>query len=115
MIEVSSECDAEPKSPKGNEFQDCKKQSEQGEQEPEVTSLVLSLHALHGSQRYNTIRLLVHIGQTEVIILVDSGSIHNLDSKLVKRLNLPTEQANALRVMMANRVRLSTQWLCKNV
>ncbi|KAK5803002.1 hypothetical protein PVK06_030639 [Gossypium arboreum] len=73
--------------------------------EPEVTSPVISLHALHGSQEHNTMRLLAHIEQTEVIILVDFGSTHNfMDSKLVKHLNLPTKQTVALRVMVANGV-----------
>lgn len=85
------------------------------EQEPEVTSSVLSLHALHGSQGHNTMRLLAHIEQTEVIILVDFGSTHNfMDSKLAKNLNLPIEPAVTLRVMVTNSVTLLTQGIYKN-
>lgn len=86
-------------------FKDYKEQLEQWEQEPEATSPVLSLHVLHGSQGHNTIRLLAHRGQTKIVILVDFGSAHNfMDSKLVKKLDLPTEQTAALRVMVANGV-----------
>ncbi|KAA3489156.1 Retrovirus-related Pol polyprotein from transposon 297 family [Gossypium australe] len=71
-------------------------------------SPVLSLHALQGLQGHNTMRFSAVIDQIEVVVLVDSGSTHNF-------IDFKVESVNTLRVMVANGVRLSTQWLCKAV
>ncbi|KAH1081720.1 hypothetical protein J1N35_021481 [Gossypium stocksii] len=72
-------------------------------------SLCMPCMALNG-------KLLAHIRQTEIIILVNSGSTHNfMDSKLMKQLNFPTEQTAALRDMVANGVQLSAQGVYKNI
>lgn len=64
---------------------------------------MLSLHALNGSQGYNTMRLSARIGNCEAIILVDSDSTHNfIDCKLVKQLQLLVDASCQLRVMVAN-------------
>ncbi|KAA3469278.1 Retrotransposable element Tf2 [Gossypium australe] len=65
---------------------------------------------------HNTISFPTVIGHTEVAVLVDSGNTHNfIDFKMAKRLNLAVESGSTLRVMVANRVRLSTQGLCRTV
>ncbi|KAA3481086.1 Aspartic peptidase [Gossypium australe] len=81
-----------------------------------TTTLVLSLHALQGYKGHNTMRLSAKIWQVDVIILVDSGSTHNfVDSKIVKRGNLPVEQASQMKIMIAKRGSLCIQGLCRVV
>ncbi|KAG8480509.1 hypothetical protein CXB51_024639 [Gossypium anomalum] len=79
-------------------------------------SPVLSLHALQGLQGCNTMLFSAVIGHTAMVVLVDSGSMHNfIDFKVAKRLQLAIEPRSTLRVMVANGVRLSTQGLCRDV
>ncbi|KAK5840281.1 hypothetical protein PVK06_009172 [Gossypium arboreum] len=77
------------------------------------TTLVLSLHALHGSQGNNIMRVVTTIG---FIILINSGSTHNfVDAKLVKTLNLSVEHSCKLKVIVSNEGVLLTQGHCKAV
>lgn len=56
------------------------------------------------------------IGQTDVVVLVGSGSTHNfIDFKVAKRLNLAMGSGSTLRVLVANGVLLSTHVLCRSV
>lgn len=98
------------------EFQDCPEQLENTEPEAEPNPLVLSLHALQGSQGHNTMRIAAKIGQFDMIILVDSGSTHNfVDSKIAKRGNLPIEPAKQMKIMVANGGSLCTRGLCRAI
>lgn len=61
-------------------------------------------------------RLLTTISHYEVIILVDSGSTHNfMDYHLMKKLPLPVGLSCKLKMMVANRVQLTTQGVCRLV
>lgn len=86
------------------EFQECSDKLEESSPEEESSkSLVISLHALIGLQGHNTMRVVVRVGLTLAIILVDLGSIHNfVDAKLVSRLSLPVVPQEKLKVAVAN-------------
>ncbi|KAH1030674.1 hypothetical protein J1N35_042848 [Gossypium stocksii] len=75
IIEPQVGHDTDAKSPTSEEFQDCPEQLEVADQMVEIPTLVLSLHALQGSQGHKTMRFSALIDQSKVIILVDSGSI----------------------------------------
>ncbi|KAK5824232.1 hypothetical protein PVK06_019003 [Gossypium arboreum] len=65
---------------------------------------------------HNTTQFSASIGHSNVIVLVGSRSTYNfLDFKLVKRLDLPVEHFSQLHVIVANKVRLITQGLCRVV
>ncbi|KAA3452986.1 Transposon Ty3-G Gag-Pol polyprotein [Gossypium australe] len=114
VIEPTWEPGSELKESIVDELQDCSEQFELGEQSP--GSPVLSLHALQGLQSHHTMLFLALIDNTEVVVLVDSGSTHNfLDYKMAKRLKLPIEPCCPLKVMVANGVQLPTQGCCTAV
>lgn len=114
VVEPVWEHGSDMKSSSFEEFPDYSKQLDIADQVP--GSPVLSLHALQGLQGHNTMRFTAIVGNTEVIVLVDSGSTHNfMDLRMAKRLNLVVESGSILRVMVANGVRLSTQGLCRAV
>ncbi|KAA3469464.1 reverse transcriptase [Gossypium australe] len=107
IIEPQVDQDTDAKSPTYEDFQYCLEQLETTDQENETPTPVLYLRALQGSQGHNTMRFLTFIDQTEVTVLVDSGSTHNfVDSKVAKRLNLAVEKASTLRMMVVNGVKL---------
>ncbi|KAA3482502.1 reverse transcriptase [Gossypium australe] len=61
-------------------------------------------------------RLVAQIDQVEVILLVDTGSIHNfIDFKLAKWLKLSLEPTDKLRVFTASGGNLFTQSLCRSI
>lgn len=104
------------KSPTSEESQDYSEQLDLVDQVLEIPTPVLSLHALQRLQGHNTMRFSAIIGQTKVVVLVESGSTHNfIDFNVAKRLNLAVESRSTLRVMVVNGVRLSTQCLCRSV
>lgn len=98
------------------EYQDCTEHLKNSDQEVKTVAPILSLHALQGFQGHNTMKLVAKIGEVDAIILVDSESTHNfVDSKLVRRLNLPIELTSQMRVMIADGESLSTKEMCKVV
>ncbi|XP_016707913.1 uncharacterized protein [Gossypium hirsutum] len=99
------------------EFQECSnKLEENGNDEEGPKSPTISLNALTGMQRHNTMRMAAKMGTHWAIILVDSGSTHNfVDTKLVHRLPLPVVRQEQLRVSVANGSCLFTRGLCKEV
>lgn len=63
----------------------------------------ISLHAISGTPKPSTMRLMGKIGMSKVVIVVDTGSTHNfLDPSVAKKNNLPVTQYNRLRVRVAN-------------
>jgi hypothetical protein len=66
-------------------------------------SMCLSAAATQGTMGKKTIRLLGHIGKTQVLILIDSGSSGNfINSDLVNKLQLPVQQLDPVQVTIAN-------------
>ncbi|XP_021595172.1 uncharacterized protein LOC110602054 [Manihot esculenta] len=71
---------------------------DEDEDEPEI-----SLHALTGWSNSQTMRVLVKIGSTEMIVLIDSGSTHNfINGKMAKSLRLPATAVKPNKVKVAN-------------
>ena len=78
--------------------------------------IVISLHALLGTSDSRTMRVQGKIKQHFVILLVDSGSIHNfIDQALVKRLHCQVHNISNIRVSMANGNKLWTKGIYKMV
>lgn len=116
IVDASVEEEGELPQSTFEEFQDCPEKLEEGEREVESIPLMLSLHALKGSQRHNTMRLTATIGQHEVIALVDSSSTHSfMDCHLLKRLQVIVDQPCRLRVNVVNGVHLVTQGVCSTI
>ncbi|KAJ8765745.1 hypothetical protein K2173_014867 [Erythroxylum novogranatense] len=81
------------------------------EDEPEI-----SLHALTGWSNAQTMRVLVKIGSTEMIVLIDSGSTHNfINGKLAESLKFPATQIQPNKVKVANGGHLQCNGKFENV
>ena len=66
-------------------------------------AMSLSIAVAEGTVSKKTMRLLGHIGKTQVCILIDSGSSGNfLNSTLVNKLALPVQQLDLVQVTIAN-------------
>ncbi|XP_043817377.1 uncharacterized protein LOC110625649 [Manihot esculenta] len=71
---------------------------DEGEDEPEI-----SLHALIGWSNSQTMRVLIKIGSTEMIVLIDSSSTHNfINGKMAESLRLPATAVKPKKVKVAN-------------
>ena len=76
----------------------------------------LSLHAMEGSLSHTTIRILGHINNKPVNILLDSGSTHNfIDPKAVHGTGLQIEHTSSFSVTIAGDDKLQTVGVCKDV
>ncbi|KAL5165121.1 hypothetical protein HKD37_18G050308 [Glycine soja] len=72
------------------------------------------LHTLSGHLAPETLRLLGHIADQQVVILVDEGSTHNfVQEHLVHSLGLPTRATPPVRVMVVNGHQLHCHLLCE--
>ncbi|XP_018843425.2 uncharacterized protein LOC109007962 [Juglans regia] len=73
-------------------------------EEPESADIAsISLQAMVGSPSTTTMRMVGHIHNKKVVILIDSGSTHNfVDTALVGRCGLVLQQRQALQVKVAN-------------
>ena len=70
-------------------------------------NLVISLHALLVTGDSQTMRVQDCIKQHRVILLVNSGSIHNfIDQAMVKRIGCKTQSINDVGVSVANGERM---------
>jgi predicted aspartyl protease len=77
----------------------------------------ISLHALMGHTIPQTLRVMGHIQQSPVVVLVDSGSTHNfIQDRVAKKLNLPTEPAaHEFKVLVGNGEELDCSLMCSQV
>ena len=74
----------------------------------------ISIHALSGSQSFQTIRVTGLYGRTPLHILLDSGSTHNfLDITLAKRLGCRMEEIPAQSITVADGYNLQCLYVCK--
>jgi predicted aspartyl protease len=64
-----------------------------------------------------TLRVMGHIQQSPVVVLVDSGSTHNfIQDRVAKKLNLPTEPAaHEFKVLVGNGEELNCSLMCSQV
>jgi hypothetical protein len=70
-------------------------------QDPDLAQI--SLHALMGHTIPQTLRVMGHINQSPIAILIDSGSTHNfLQHRVAKQLGLPTEPVHSFKVLVGN-------------
>jgi hypothetical protein len=82
-----------------------------GEVVPEI-----SLHAIIGSLHPKTMRVLGWIGGQKVVVLIDSGSIHNfVDSLVCKRAHLVVQKEKQIRVRVANGELVVSEGQCLQV
>ncbi|XP_019166953.1 PREDICTED: uncharacterized protein LOC109162723 [Ipomoea nil] len=76
----------------------------------------VSLYAMTGGERMNTIKLLGSIHKQTVVILVDSGSTHSfLDPKLLTQLRIEPERTQVLNVTVANGEQMRCDTICKKL
>ncbi|KAJ7949633.1 Ty3/gypsy retrotransposon protein [Quillaja saponaria] len=72
--------------------------------------------AAKGQEGFQTMRVTGLIKKLEVMILIDSGSIHNfIDVQLAKRLRLKLQQVPTRQVMVANGSKLLISVMCKQL
>ena len=97
------------------EFSDCVESLEEvaGEQSNEGERPIISLHALVGTDGYQTMRLQGRIKNHKVIILVDTGSTHNfVDSAVIRRGCWSLQSIPHISVTVANGEKLQVQEMC---
>lgn len=83
---------------------------------PAPTQAQISLHTLLGHLDLETLHLLGHITDQQVVILSDRGNTHNfVQEHLVHSLSLPTRATTPLRVMVGNGHQLHCHLLCETV
>lgn len=81
-----------------------------------ANALVVSLHALTGIRTDKTLLLHVLIKGERLLALMDTGSTHNfLNGDTMRRLGLPMEGGERLRVTVANRDRLPCAGIARDV
>ena len=80
------------------------------------SQLVISLHALLGIGGPQTMQIQGSIKNHKVIILVDTGSIHNfIDHAVVKMVGCQTHSVDGVNVTVANGDQMWMQEGCKGV
>lgn len=117
IVEFQSDVESEAKRPQSDEYQNYPDQLEPNNQEEGTcTPLIVSLHALQGSQGPKTMVVVAQIGNSNVIILVDAASTHNfVNAKLARQLNLRVEPSTRLQVTNADGGIMFTQGVCRSV
>ena len=100
-----------------DEFLDCLDQLEEVKEEgSESQKPVISLHAMLGTGDTNTMRLQGRIKNTQLVILVDSGSTHNfMDQTIAKKVGCHTHIMSGIGVSIANGDKIWVQEVCKEV
>ncbi|XP_058752398.1 uncharacterized protein LOC131625563 [Vicia villosa] len=86
------------------------------ETEPRDTYFQLSTQALTGHFSPQTLKFRGTIGGLPVMVLVDTGSTHNiLQPRIAQHLNLPTTPIPHFSVMVGNGSHLQCEGICNNV
>ena len=86
---------------------------EQDPPQPDQPKAQISFYALSGHSAPKTLRLLGHLANRPVIILVDGGSTHNfMQARLVRHLDLTTQPTPPLRVHIGNGNLIESHQLC---
>ncbi|KAL2249963.1 UNVERIFIED_CONTAM: Transposon Ty3-G Gag-Pol polyprotein [Sesamum indicum] len=82
----------------------------EGVEEEDVT---VSIHAMCESIGNGTLRIKGQVNGREIHILIDSGSTHSfIDEKVVRALNLETEEVTPMKVSVVDGYKLVSQKLC---
>lgn len=83
---------------------------------PDPQQAQISLHALLGHTIPQTLRVLGHIANTQVAILVDGGSTNNfVQERVAKNLGLPLQPSPTFQVLVGNGEELQCSTICPNV
>lgn len=71
--------------------------------EEEETPMTVSINSIVGLTNLQTLKLLGHIGEGEVIVMIDSGATHNFISlKIVEKLGVPVKESSGFGVSLGN-------------
>ena len=100
LVESEVENDVEP-----DEFSDCVESLEDpsGGQQGEGSRPIISLHALSGTDGFQTMRIHGHVKNQKLVILIDTGSTHNfVDQTVIKRVGGHLQAISNFMVTVAN-------------
>ena len=112
---VESEVDHENEA---EEFSDCMDflDDPTGGQQVDTDRPIISLHALSGTDGYQTMRIQGKVKNHTMIILVDSGSTHNfVDQAMIRKLGTKLQPISNLTVTVANGERLQVEEICTDL
>ena len=78
------------------------------------TKPCISLQAINGIQRFQTMRVTGHYGKKATQVLIDSGSTHNfVDLRLAQRLRCKIEPIHLQPVSVVEDSELKCEYICK--
>ncbi|KAL2237277.1 UNVERIFIED_CONTAM: Retrovirus-related Pol polyprotein from transposon 17.6 [Sesamum indicum] len=88
-------------------------QLERQVEEVEEDDASVSLHVISGKLSHGTMRVKGNVNGREIQILIDSGSTHSfIDEKVMKALDLKTEETIPMKVRVAGGFKLVSKTLC---
>ena len=86
------------------------------EEEQDGEPLEISLHAIFGKDTPETMKIYGRIGQSNFLVLIDSGSNHNFMSlALAQLLRLKPKNEGGMDVMVASREKLRSPGKCVQI
>ncbi|KAL2543175.1 Eukaryotic aspartyl protease family protein [Abeliophyllum distichum] len=90
---------------------------EEGDERREVGSSVeLSINSVVGLTEPRTMKLVGHIAQKEVVVLIDSGATHNfISAEIVQQLGLTRIDTAGYGVLMGTGLTVKGEGMCKEV
>ena len=84
---------------------------EKEEEEP-----LMSVHAIVGATRHQTLRIRGNIKKKAIIILIDLGSTHNfLDVMVAKRIGCIIQQDKPLMIVVVDGTKIASSMTCKQL
>ena len=110
LVESEGDNDAEHE-----EFSDCldSLDDSSGGQQGEGDRPIIALHALFGTDGFQTMCIQGSVKNQKLVILVDTGSTHNfVDQSVIKRVGAPLQPIASLMVTVANGEKLRSQEFC---
>ena len=79
------------------------------------TKPCISLQAINGIQRFQTMRVIGYVGKKAIQILIDSGSTHNsMDQGLAHKLGCKLKPIHLQPIAVANGSELKCRYICHN-